>query len=155
MTMRNRMKTEYIAIAFGLLGCTGHQPTYEYIFEAEPVDLQVKQIEGGYEVEGTSALQVPGHFTWGGSVSKAEDGKYYMIYSAPETGVHPFNNAWVFGSKLGLAVSERPDGGSASWASSTTRTGLPLTLPRGMPKALQIRMCASLATNTTCTMRQQ
>ena len=63
MTMRNRMKTEYIAIAFGLLGCTGHQPTYEYIFEAEPVDLQVKQIEGGYEVEGTSALQVPGHFT--------------------------------------------------------------------------------------------
>lgn len=25
MTMRNRMKTEYIAIAFGLLGCTGHQ----------------------------------------------------------------------------------------------------------------------------------
>ena len=47
MTMRNRMKTEYIAIAFGLLGCTGHQPTYEYIFEAEPVDLQVKQIEGG------------------------------------------------------------------------------------------------------------
>ena len=24
MTMRNRMKTEYIAIAFGLLGCTGH-----------------------------------------------------------------------------------------------------------------------------------
>ena len=83
----------------------------EYIFEAEPVDLQVKQIEGGYEVEGTSALQVPGHFTWGGSVSKAEDGKYYMIYSAPETGVHPFNNAWVFGSKLGLAVSERPDGG--------------------------------------------
>ena len=55
MTMRNRMKTEYIAIAFGLLGCTGHQPTYEYIFEAEPVDLQVKQIEGGYEVEGTSA----------------------------------------------------------------------------------------------------
>ena len=41
--MRNRMKTEYIAIAFGLLGCTGHQPTYEYIFEAEPVDLQVKQ----------------------------------------------------------------------------------------------------------------
>ena len=148
MTMRNRMKTEYIAIAFGLLGCTGHQPTYEYIFEAEPVDLQVKQIEGGYEVEGTSALQVPGHFTWGGSVSKAEDGKYYMIYSAPETGVHPFNSAWVFGSKLGLAVS-------ASWASSTTRTDLPLTLPRGMPKALQIRMCASLATNTTCTMRQQ
>ena len=34
-----------------------------------------------------------------------------MIYSAPGTGVHPFNSAWVFGSKLGLAVSERPDGG--------------------------------------------
>ena len=116
MTMRNRMKTEYIAIAFGLLGCTGHQPTYEYIFEAEPVDLQVKQIEGGYEVEGTSG------------------------YSA-------LNSAWRF-LNVPMVVS-------ASWASSTTRTGLPLTLPRGMPKALQIRMSASLATNTTCTMRQQ
>lgn len=43
--------------------------------------------------------------------TEAEDGKYYMIYSAPETGVYPFNKAWVFGSKMGLAVSDRPDGG--------------------------------------------
>lgn len=108
--MKNKIKTGCIAITLGLLGCTDYQPACEYTFEVEPVDLQVKQIEGGYEVKGTSALQVPGHFTWGGSVSKAEDGKYYMIYSAPETGVSPFNKAWVFGAKLGLAVSERPDG---------------------------------------------
>ncbi len=82
----------------------------EYVFEAQPIDLQVARVGDEYEVKGTSALQVPGHFTWGGSVTKAEDGKYYMIYSAPETGVYPFNNAWIFGSKLGLAVSERPDG---------------------------------------------
>lgn len=40
----------------------------------------------------------------------SEDGRYYMVYSGPETGVHPFNNAWIFGSKMGIAVSDRPDG---------------------------------------------
>ena len=32
--------------------------------------------------------------------------------TASETGIYPFNEAWVPGSKMGLAVSERPDGGS-------------------------------------------
>lgn len=84
---------------------------HEYKFEAQPVDLKITPDSGGYKVEGFSAFQVDNHFVWGASVTKAEDGKYYMIYSAPETGVYPFNNAWVFGSKMGLAVSDCPDGG--------------------------------------------
>ena len=32
--------------------------------------------------------------------------------TASETGIYPFIEAWVPGSKMGLAVSERPDGGS-------------------------------------------
>lgn len=95
-----------------LTACGGIQPTpQEYIFEAQPVDLKITPDADGYKVEGFSAFQMPGHFTWGASVTKASDGKYYMIYSAPETGVHPFTNAWVLGSKMGLAVSDRPDGG--------------------------------------------
>lgn len=61
--------------------------------------------------KGPSGFDLDGHFVWGGSAIRAvEDGRYYLIYSAPETGVHPFGNAWVLGSKMGLAVSERPDG---------------------------------------------
>lgn len=110
MKQKNKLTISWVFLMLALSGCST-RTAYEYIFEAQPIDLAITQIEGGYEVEGTSALQVPGHFTWGGSVTKAGDGKFYMIYSAPETGVYPFNNAWVFGSKLGLAVSDRPDGG--------------------------------------------
>ena len=55
---------------------------HEYKFEAQPVDLQITPDSGGYKVEGFSAFQVDNHFVWGASVTKAEDGKYYMIYSA-------------------------------------------------------------------------
>lgn len=94
-----------------LTACGSSKKTAEYIFEVFPTDLSIEQTPNGMLVSGTSALDVPGHFVWGASVTKADDGNYYMIYSAPETGTYPFNNAWVFGSKLGLAVSERPDGG--------------------------------------------
>lgn len=108
--MKNYIKIEFLSLALIVSACTNKEVTHEYVFEAQPVDLQVRQVDGEYEVSGSSALQVPEHFTWGGSVERANDGKYYMIYSAPETGLHPFNNSWVFGSKLGLAASERPDG---------------------------------------------
>lgn len=104
----------YLAGAiWGLLAsCAEKKVTLgEYTFKAQPVDLKIDSVADGYRVEGSSAFQLPGHFVWGASVTKAEDGKYYMIYSAPETGIYPFNNAWVFGSKMGLAVSDRPDGG--------------------------------------------
>lgn len=95
-----------------LTSCVGKKITLgEYVFEAQSVDLKIDSVADGYKVEGMSAFQLPGHFVWGASVTKDKDGKYYMIYSAPETGVYPFNKAWVFGSKMGLAVSDRPDGG--------------------------------------------
>ncbi|WP_303186779.1 glycoside hydrolase family protein [Phocaeicola coprocola] len=95
-----------------LASCVGEKTTLgEYVFEAQPIDLKIDSVADGYRVEGLSVFQLPGHFVWGASVTEAEDGKYYMIYSAPETGVYPFNKAWVFGSKMGLAVSDRPDGG--------------------------------------------
>lgn len=95
-----------------LTSCVGEKTTLgEYVFEAQPIDLRIDSVADGYRVEGLSVFQLPGHFVWGASVTEAEDGKYYMIYSAPETGVYPFNKAWVFGSKMGLAVSDRPDGG--------------------------------------------
>lgn len=80
-------------------------------FAARKVDIKIDSVGTGYMISGPSALSLPGHFVWGGSVAKADDGMYYMIYSAPETGKLPFNNAWVQGSKMGLAVSDRPDGG--------------------------------------------
>lgn len=49
------------------------------------------------------------HFVWGASPIKGDDGRYYMVYSAFEQGVCRFTTAWISGSKLGLAVSDRPD----------------------------------------------
>lgn len=83
----------------------------DYIYQASPVEVQISGSEGSRMGTGSSALQLDGHFVWGGSAIRAvEDGRYYLIYSAPETGVHRFGDAWVLGSKMGLAVSERPDG---------------------------------------------
>lgn len=76
-------------------------------FTAQPVDVVVDSVS----VSGKSVFSLPGHFVWGASVAKADDGRYFMIYSASETGKYPFGDAWVLGSKMGLAVSDRPDGG--------------------------------------------
>lgn len=73
--------------------------------------MKIDTLDGKITVSGNSVFQLENHFVWGGSIMKSKEGKYYMVYSAPETGVHPFNNAWVLGSKMGLAVSDRPDGG--------------------------------------------
>lgn len=98
-----------VFLLFILYSCTNKDSLS--IYKAEPVSLEfVKQGES-YFAKGYSAFSSEGHFTWGASVTKADDGKYYMIFSAPEAGKYPFNNAWVLGSKLGLAVSDNPDGG--------------------------------------------
>lgn len=79
---------------------------------ASPVDIEITQSGESRIARGSSAFSLDGHFMWGASVLKAEeDGNYYMVYSTPEAGKYPFNNAWVLGSKMGLAVSDRPDGG--------------------------------------------
>lgn len=84
---------------------------YEYVYQAQPVDLEITRINAEEStVKGSSAFQVEGHFVWGGSTVKGEDGRFYMVYTGIEGGAYPFNNAWVLGSKFGLAVSDRPDG---------------------------------------------
>lgn len=94
-----------------LAGCK--QPTDRSVsaYQAEPVKLQLEKRGDSYFATGYSAFSAEDHFTWGASVTKADNGKYYMIFSAPEAYQYPFGNAWVMGSKLGLAVSDRPDGG--------------------------------------------
>lgn len=83
-----------------------------YVYQVHPVEMQVSGPESLRMGTGRSTFHLDGHFVWGGSAIRAvEDGRYYLIYSAPETGKYRFGDAWVLGSKMGLAVSERPDGG--------------------------------------------
>ncbi len=80
-------------------------------YVSNSVDIEVVDSCGVAFGSGRSAFGLDDHFVWGGSVIKSvEDGKYYMIYSGPEAGVHSFNNGWVYGSKMGIAVSDIPDG---------------------------------------------
>lgn len=82
-----------------------------YRVAAEPAEITVEHRDGHAVVSGAGAFQVPGHFVWGASAIQGDDDRYYLIYSAPPTGVYPFDPAWVLGSKMGVAVSDRPDGG--------------------------------------------
>lgn len=107
------MYKQLISIAFVVLltGC-GQTNVPHCAYTASPVDIEIVAKGESPFAAGPSAFSLDGHFMWGASVLKAEeDGKYYMIYSAQEAGKYPFNNAWVLGSKMGLAVSDRPDGG--------------------------------------------
>lgn len=107
------MYKQLISILLIALFTSCHQtgiPHCEYV--ASPVNIVITQQGESRIAKGHSAFSLDGHFMWGASVLKAEeDGKFYMVYSAPEAGPLPFNNAWVLGSKMGLAVSDRPDGG--------------------------------------------
>lgn len=82
-----------------------------YRVQAEPAEISVSRRDGTAVVSGDGAFQVPGHFVWGASVIQGDGGRYYMVYSAVPTGKYSFDPAWVLGSKMGLAVSDRPDGG--------------------------------------------
>lgn len=114
--MRNLMNRNNIYVGFGLCGlllagCKQSTDRSVFAYQAEPVKLQLEKRGDSYFATGYSAFSVEDHFIWGASVTKADNGKYYMIFSAPEAYQYPFGNAWVMGSKLGLAVSDRPDGG--------------------------------------------
>lgn len=89
----------------------GKQPRRKYV--AGSVYLTLKEKNGSIFAEGTSAFSVDGSFVWCGSAIKAdEDGKYYLFYSVFESGKDnpPFADAWILGSKLGVAVSDSPYG---------------------------------------------
>jgi hypothetical protein len=82
-----------------------------WIYEAQPVDLTVKTIDGKIKVEGSSVFQLPDSFVWCGSPIQIEN-KYYLFFSAWESGldVPPFVDSWVLNSKIGVAVSDSPYG---------------------------------------------
>lgn len=84
------------------------------VYCAGTVDLEIRQRGGSKFPAGLSAFSLDGHFVWcGSSIRAEEDGKYYLFYSAMESGAGqpPFVDAWLLGSKIGVAVSDSPYGG--------------------------------------------
>lgn len=56
-----------------------------------------------------SIFKLDGYFVWCGTITKGEDGLYYLYFSFwPKTG--QFNIDWVLHSKIGYAVSNNPYG---------------------------------------------
>lgn len=83
-------------------------------YTAGQVDLSPIVREGSTFASGPSCFSLENHFVWCGSAIQAkEDGKYYLFYSAMESGAsHPkFGDAWLLGSKIGVATSDSPFGG--------------------------------------------
>lgn len=83
-------------------------------YKAGAVDLNIIERGESKFPSGYSAFSLDGHFVWCGSAIRAEeDGKYYLFYSAMESGPQypAFVDAWLMGSKIGVAVSDSPYGG--------------------------------------------
>lgn len=80
-------------------------PTYN----PQPIELTIdpNNING---IDGQACFSIDKHFVWGGAPIKAQNGKYYLIYSAFATDTMTFNDAWVLGSKFGVAISNTPTG---------------------------------------------
>jgi hypothetical protein len=107
----NRTKRTIVAcIALFALGQGWAQRSYQ----AGAVDMEIVQRGDSKFPSGFSAFSLQGHFVWCGSAIQAEeDGRYYLFYSAMESGPdYPkFTDAWLLGSKIGVAVSDSPYGG--------------------------------------------
>lgn len=83
-------------------------------YRSGEMDLRIEQREESRVAVGFSAFSLENHFVWCGSAIRAvEDGNYYLFYSAMDAGADypPFVDAWVLGSKIGIAVSGSPYGG--------------------------------------------
>ena len=83
-------------------------------YEAGTVDLLLSEKENSIFATGFSGFSVDNHFVWCRSAIRAvEDGKYYLFYSAMDAGSQypAFGEAWLLGSKIGIAVSDSPYGG--------------------------------------------
>ncbi len=100
-----------ILLGFALQSCASHTKD-NIVYEAQKTDLKIDNIDGVKRVSGKNCFTLDNHFVWCGSVVKAEDKKYYLFYSAMESGENnpPFVDAWLLGSKIGLAVSDSPYG---------------------------------------------
>ena len=95
-------------VMFSIIGAQAQNKTISsYKAQAIELSLDTNNVNG---VTGGACFTVDKHFVWGGAPIKAQDGKYYLIYSAFSTDTMIFNEAWVLGSKFGLAVSDSPEG---------------------------------------------
>jgi len=97
----------FIQAVFFFISCEKPQ----YYYQAQPIDLSVINENGKIRVEGSSVLQLRDSFVWCGSPIQIDD-KYFLFFSAWESGpnVPPFGNSWMLYSKVGLAVSNSPEG---------------------------------------------
>ncbi|MGN1265337.1 MAG: glycoside hydrolase family protein [Muribaculaceae bacterium] len=77
-------------------------------FVAQPIEAEVVLHGKSQVLRGESVFALDDHFVWGASAIQADNGLYYMVFSAPESG-RVFTEAWVTGSKMGIAVSDKPD----------------------------------------------
>ena len=106
------MKRKLLFICFVLLSLL--RGGAQCPWQAGPVNLElIKQGDSVFPL-GFSAFSLKNHFIWCGSaIQSEEDGKYYLFYSAMESGLkHPkFVDAWLQGSMIGVAVSDSPYGG--------------------------------------------
>ena len=57
-----------------------------------------------------SIFQMEGYFVWCGTMTKGDDGLYYLYFSFWPKG-EDFYEGWVKYSKVGYAVSDNPYGG--------------------------------------------
>ncbi len=94
-----------LSIALILWGCANNEKIFKV--EALPIDGKIE----GNIITGSSTLNDPNRFVWGGSVIKGSDNKYHMLYSTWECGdsAPAFSDSWVLNSKIAYAVSDHPD----------------------------------------------
>lgn len=100
----------FICIVFTIYAQGWGQTTYE----AGKVDLDIIERGDSKFAKGFSAFSLDDYFVWCGSAIRSEeDGKYYLFYSSFGSGEDKpiFNEAWVLGSNIGVAVSDTPYGG--------------------------------------------
>ena len=105
---------DFSPLPFEEMGCSLPEDWSQHTYQAGPVDMEVVQRGDSEFPVGFSAFSLEDHFVWCGSAIRAEeDGRYYLFYSAMEsgTGHPPFVDAWLLGSKIGVAVSDSPYGG--------------------------------------------
>ncbi|MEN8155488.1 MAG: glycoside hydrolase family protein [Bacteroidota bacterium] len=89
-----------------LIGCTHKNPETLKV-KAVPVYGKVN----GNILSGSSVLNDPDRFVWGGSVIQGSDNRYHMLYATWECGdsIPEFSTSWLLHSKIAYAVSDYPD----------------------------------------------
>lgn len=81
------------------------------VVATQPVDAQLTTEDGQQVLRGPSVLSKAGHFIWGGSAIRGDDGRYHLFFSTWDCGPDsiPFTQSWVLHSGIGYAVSDHPD----------------------------------------------